>query len=142
MITIDSATIKNLQPSRKTEATSKKNSKKVSFSHLSHTSDSHELEAVNPLSLINPFLFLQEVDEYTEEQQKLKESGNKILSSLNDLRFGLIKGEIKEHQIHNLKSILEANRFKFKFTELQNVIDDIVLRCEVELAKIEASSKI
>jgi len=89
------------------------------------------------MSPINPFLCLNEIDEYKNDQKKLKEIGDKILGALNHIRFGLINGELEKDHILNLKNTLENNRVKFKFPELQEVINDIILRCEVELAKIE-----
>jgi hypothetical protein len=100
-------------------------------------SESEAVESSATISSINPFLFLQEIDEYKESQKALKEVGDKILQSLNELRLALMNCELKEEHIATLKNTLENNRKKFKFSELQTVIDDIILRSEVELAKIE-----
>jgi hypothetical protein len=142
MITIDSYVIKNIQGASKSKRSSKKDSITKYFTSVHNIPpEASDVDSVSSLSLINPFLFLQEMDEYGEEKAKLKEAGDKILSSLNDLRFSLIKGELKESQIINIQSILTENLQQFKFPELQSVIDDIALRCEVELAKIEISKK-
>lgn len=141
MITVDSAVIKNLQGTQKTREVTKKDNKKIRFEHPAQVTETHEADLTGSITAVNPFLFLQEVDEYSEEQAKLRESGKKMLESLNELRFSLIKGDLKERQITGLKAILDTSRVKFKFSELQSVIDDIVLRCEVELAKIEKSKQ-
>lgn len=99
--------------------------------------ENEAVESSAKVSATNPFLFLQEIDEYKDNQKALKEVGDKILQSLNEFRLGLINCELKEEHIITLKNTLENNRKKFKFSELQAVIDDIILRSEVELAKIE-----
>ena len=99
--------------------------------------ENEAIESATTISAINPFLFLQEIDEYKDNQKTLKEAGDKILKSLHEIRLDLINCELDEEHIVNLKNILENNKKKFKFSELQDVIDDIILRSEIELAKIE-----
>ncbi len=106
--------------------------------HIDKTDHNNDLDLV---SSVNPFLFLQEVDEYKNDQEKLKENGNKILKALNDIRLGLLHNQLNDHMLHNLRNNLTQNIHKFKFLELQGVIDDIVLRCEIEIAKIEKNRK-
>ena len=120
------------------------NAKKSSNNRTTKTkftlNENESIDHSTTVSAMNPFLFLQEIDEYKENQKTLKESGDKILKSLNEIRFGLINGELEENHIVNLKNLLENNKVKFKFLELQEVINDIILRSEVELAKIEFNS--
>ncbi len=107
------------------------------FESIQSTKDGVQTSSLASVSEVNPFLFLQEIDEYKEDQQRLKESGEQILKCLNDIKLGMINGELSSGHMLNLKNALEKNRKKFKFLQLQEVIDDIIIRAEVELAKLE-----
>ena len=89
------------------------------------------------ISSLNSLLCLQEIDQYQEEINLLHESGKKILGNLKDLLLSLINGELDVSLIANLQATLNKNRHKFKFKELQNLMDEIELRSEVEKAKLE-----
>ena len=126
-------TLKQIQNSSNIKKIQKNKTTKTKFS----LGENEAIESAATISTINPFLFLQEIDEYKDNQKTLKEAGDKILKSLHEIRLDLINCELDEEHIVNLKNILENNRKKFKFSELQDVIDDIILRSEIELAKIE-----
>ena len=126
-------TLKQIQNSSNIKKIQKNKTTKTKFS----LGENEAIESAATISTINPFLFLQEIDEYKDNQKTLKEAGDKILKSLHEIRLDLINCELDEEHIVNLKNILENNKKKFKFSELQDVIDDIILRSEIELAKIE-----
>lgn len=89
------------------------------------------------INKMNPFTEIQNLDSYRSDQQKMSEISNDLLKHLNNIRFGLINGELPAEVIHNLKQALSQIDIKLRFPELQKVIDDISLRAEVEIAKIE-----
>jgi hypothetical protein len=134
MIIIESNKAISNRPSNRI---SRKDGAKVKF-HANSLLEHAPTETYNNLS-VAPLLFLQEIDEYAESQGKLKESGNKILKCLNAIRLSLLSGTLKEQDILNLVNTLVDNNLQFKFPELQEVIDDIILRSEVELAKFEVN---
>lgn len=109
----------------------------VKFQSVQHIADNNQATELSDVPEVNPFLFLQKIDEYKESQQNLKESGEQILRCLRDIQFGLINNEFSVELMSNLKNTLERNRKKFKFAELQEVIDDIIIRAEIELTKLE-----
>jgi hypothetical protein len=91
-----------------------------------------------PISGINPFLALQELDtSYDEDRQKMTEVGTNLLSHLNRIRFGLINGEIDVKLLSNLQEIINNQKIELRFPALQQVIDEIQVRAAVELAKLE-----
>jgi len=139
MITID----KPIQPKNlnrlNSRSVTRKGTAKAEFK--GSVPEGNNNEQVTEIPVVNPFLFLHEIGEYKDDQEKLKEAGSKILECLNDIKFGLINGGFQEQNIITLKRILEENKPRFKFLELQYVIDDIILRSEVELAKIEMMAK-
>lgn len=124
-------------PNHPSNRIAKKDNPKVKFQANSPL-DNVPSETPNNFA-VAPLLFLQEIDEYAESQEKLKESGNKILQCLNAIRISLLNGELKKQDIANLVTSLVNNNLQFKFPELQQVIDDIILRSEVELAKFEVN---
>jgi Class II flagellar assembly regulator len=92
----------------------------------------------------NPFLALQEVEgnKYeASENLKLIEEGNTIIDFLNQIRLGLLNGDLSINNIRNLKEVIEQKKHKFKTVEAQELYDDIYLRASVELAKLERSQK-
>lgn len=80
---------------------------------------------------------LQEVDSYGADLEKMKQIGGELLQDLNNIRMGLINSELSKTNITALKESLKKSKIKFQFPELQEVLDDIELRAEVELAKLE-----
>lgn len=101
-----------------------------------------EQSSVEALSRVEAsrLLFLQEIDRYHQEQQALKISGKKMLQCLSEIRLSLLTGQLTKDHLLTLQNHLVKNQTKFKFPELQQVIDDIVLRAEVELTKIAINS--
>ena len=135
MITIDKPVAPKSLNRVNSKPTAKKSAYKAEFKN--EVPESTNSEHITDIHSINPFLFLHEIGEYKDDQEKLKEMGTKILGCLNDIKFGLVNGEFQKENIINLKKVLEENKYRFKFLELQQVIEDIILRSEVELAKIE-----
>ena len=84
---------------------------------------------------------LQEIDGYSEDQKKMKDTGDMLLKELGDIRMGLISGQLGEGNLRNLKNSLEKSNIFLQFPTLQGVIDDIRLRVEVEIAKLESKSE-
>lgn len=107
----------------------------------SSLNDSEEVKTdVHGVSLsnsINPFLVLNQVDESDLDREIVIEQSNDILKLLNEIRYGLINGEFDSHHIISLKDLLKSKLFSTKDIELNKVIDEILLRAEVELAKLE-----
>ena len=139
MIVINTSSAQNIPSIRSKRITNKKSANSVFQDNIPPEHESLELSGMTPIT--NPLLFLQEMDEYKEDQTKLKESGNKILRCLNDIRLALLNEKLQENHVIYLKHAIEKNKWQLKFPELQSVIDDIILRAEVELAKIEMNFK-
>ncbi len=124
--------------SRLDKKPNKKNIGSSSFevSPEEEVSESHEVRS--PRMVNNSLWMFQEIDGYAEEQIKMKETGNMLLKELGDIRLGLINGELGESDIKKLKDSLDQSNLSLKFPALQQVVEDIRLRVEVELAKLES----
>ena len=107
-------------------------------------SNSHETKEVSyvsamPKAQVSTAWMLQEVDGYAQDQKKMRQTGDRLLSYLNGMRIGILSGEITHEYLKQLRDALEDSKIELQFPELQSVVDDIKLRAEVELAKWEMS---
>lgn len=136
---ITNSTKSTLEDTKKIRSKSSKKSvdKDLAFFDSAITS-SYNDGAIQTIPGINPFLFLQELDTSADDHKTLTEHGWDILECLNALKIGMLQGELPIHIILHLKSILKNNKNKFEHLNLQSVIDEIILRAEVEIAKLEA----
>jgi len=108
------------------------------FSMIDNTS-SEELSQVSsmPKAQVSTAWMLQEIDGYAQDQQKMKQTGDRLLKYLSDVRIGILSGEITIEHMKHLKDALQDSKITLQFPELQDVVEDIKLRAEVELAKLE-----
>jgi len=60
-----------------------------------------------------------------------------MLDQLDELRHGLLDGSISEESLGNLSKLVRAKRENVDDPQLMEVLDEIELRAEVELAKLE-----
>jgi len=86
-------------------------------------------------------LFLQEVDQYAEDQQNLEEFSKKAFKILKNLQMDLLEGNISGRRLHNLQDAITSNKFIISNSEMANLAEDIKLRIEVEVAKLEMNQK-
>jgi hypothetical protein len=107
------------------------------FLGLLQTSGENAAGAATQVVSLNPFLALQEIDDYAIDQQQMERTGRHLLGRLNDIRFGLINGELDEEHLVNLKNSIKNSQIEFRFPALQQIIHEIMIRAEVELAKLE-----
>ena len=130
-----------MQSSRKAK---KGNSAKgVNFSeHLSQASNiSNETEASSrntAIAGINSILSVQEIVDQPEreERRQLAEWGNDILDSLDEIRHGLLIGAIPKERLETLAQRLKVRKASGSDPRLIDIINEIELRAEIELAKL------
>jgi hypothetical protein len=98
-------------------------------------SASTEASAVNSVDAI---LAVQGADDQT--QQRARRMGIKygadLLEHLEDLRRSLLIGAIKKEDLSNLAQKMRAHRRQTVDLKLNEIIDEIELRAEVEIAKL------
>lgn len=106
------------------------------FSIEEHVKQS-DVTNIDQLDKINPFLSLQEMQDNDKEIDAMKKHGNEILGVLDSIRFALIQGNFKESDILHLKKLIN-NKQQFFSPEIQSIMNNIMIRAEVELAKLES----
>ena len=99
------------------------------------------VKSAAPLSSVDALLSLQEVDDVTERKSKAKKRANGLLDELDGIRHGLLMGEIPPHQLHLLRDKVASARPDVDDPQLTAILDDIELRAEVELAKLDMASR-
>lgn len=141
MISIDPKTL-GLSNSSKIKKSSKKDQNKgVKFLQNSKTKESSGSETSTGVADIGGMLFLQEFDQLSEDQQNLEEFSRKAFKILKNLQLDLLDGKIESRRLHNLQDALNSNKFDIHSEKLANLAEEIKLRIEVEIAKIEMNKK-
>ena len=107
----------------------------------SETPAASSVKSAAPVSSVDALLSLQEVDDVTERKTKARKRANGLLDELDSVRHGLLMGEIPPHQLHLLRDKVAAARPELDDPELTAILDDIELRAEVELAKLEMAAQ-
>ncbi|MDG5493487.1 flagellar assembly protein FliX [Niveispirillum sp. BGYR6] len=86
---------------------------------------------------INPLFALQEVDDaLTGKRRRAQARGEDILDRLEELRLGLLTGSFPVEKLHDLVRMVQVQRENLDDPRLQEVLDEIDLRAQVEIAKL------
>ncbi len=85
---------------------------------------------------IDPLLAIQEVADVAFDAARAKARGDAILDRLDELRHGLLMGHLPKQKLRELTSLVRAERVNVQDRRLSDVLDQIELRAEVELAKL------
>lgn len=90
-----------------------------------------------PLSSLSSLLALQEMPTSTDGRSKGLARVQNMLDGLEDIRVGLLAGEIPESKLRSLSALVRQSRDGVTDPKLTALLDDVELRVEVELAKLE-----
>ena len=71
-----------------------------------------------------------------DERKNLEDWGNNILNSLDEIRHGLLIGAIPRDQLNRLAQMLRDRKAIINDPQIIEIIDEIEIRAEVELAKL------
>ncbi|WP_135076168.1 flagellar assembly protein FliX [Terasakiella sp. SH-1] len=110
-------------------------------SHLNRTPGGNdgqvEFQEINPVASMDSILSIQEVGDATEEENRrvLYQRGEDILDRLSEIQQEILSGAISVDRLQNLAHLLRARRETVDDPQLVQIIDEIELRAEVEIAK-------
>jgi MoaA/NifB/PqqE/SkfB family radical SAM enzyme len=93
--------------------------------------------STNRISSVDAVVGMQEITDDTKDERGAKNRANLILNKLEDIRMGLLLGEIPKSNLEELSKVLEVARENSVDSKLLEIIDDIELRAKIELAKLE-----
>jgi hypothetical protein len=137
-------------PEIKSPSTTKsKKSKRVGAASRGNFSDSlskvteasGEPSAITETTSVSPvgaILAAQEVTDDSEQEarRQMAKRGGDILERLDEIRHDLLIGAIPKDRLTNLAQSLRAKRTSVSDPRLIEIIDEIELRAEVEIAKL------
>jgi len=119
---------------------SKKTTESSFASHLSssdeasNTTSTPEVSATIP---VNSLFALQEVGDEQSSRKKEISRGFDMVEYLDEIRVGLLTGEVPISVLNNLDSLVKQWRESDYDTDLEEIINEIELRAAVEIAKLE-----
>ncbi|MBB6250501.1 flagellar assembly protein FliX [Nitrospirillum iridis] len=90
---------------------------------------------------ITPLLALQEVDDALNSKRKARQRAETLLDKLEELRLGLLAGTYPRERLQELVRMVQSRRDTVTDPRMQEVLDEIDLRAQVELAKFESASR-
>lgn len=89
-----------------------------------------------PASAVDALLALQEVDEAGSGRKRAVRRGNDLLDRLEEIRIGLLTGQLSRDRLQQLARLAREGRPAIDDPRLAEVLAEIELRAEVELAKL------
>jgi hypothetical protein len=92
-----------------------------------------------PVGTVGGLLALQEVSGEGARRRQATARGADLLDRLDDLRMGLLAGTLSGAKLAGLTRMVRSARLAVSDPALQEVLDEIELRAEVELAKLAAA---
>lgn len=119
----------------------KKTSGGTSFaSYLNNVSEQQmpAISGINSLSGMDAIFATQMADniEEREKRKKLLKRAHTLLDKLEDIRSALLVGHMPMENLINISRLVKEQREMCEDTKLLEIIDEIELRVEVELAKL------
>jgi hypothetical protein len=92
--------------------------------------------AVRTVSGIDALIALQGVDDPAERRRRSIGRGRNALDTLDELKLGLLAGAVDQRAIGRLQAVVAGLKEGSGDPNLDDVLDAISLRVEVELAKM------
>lgn len=92
------------------------------------------------LAGVDALLVLQRVEEPAERRERAARRGARLLDGLEALRRGLLDGVLREATLRELRVGLAELEAVPDRPQLQAVLNEIAVRVEVELAKLERAA--
>jgi hypothetical protein len=96
--------------------------------------------AARPVETLDALLSVQEIPDATDPGRRAVRKGEDLLDRLDELRHALLVGSLPRHQLDQLARLVRGRRDKVADPRLAEVLDEIELRCRVELAKLEVAA--
>ena len=107
-----------------------------SFSkHLEETEESSGVQGTSALGAVSCVLDLQEVDDALARAARGKLRAEDLLDKLDDLRLDLLTGSVSKTKLERLAQLVGERRAEVTDPHLGQILDEIDLRAQVELAK-------
>jgi len=93
------------------------------------------LAGAQPLAAVDALIALQSVPEATEGRRRAVRRAGDMLDLLDDIKVGLLEGTVPKGKLEGLLRVVQSRREAFADPGLTQILDEIELRAQVELAK-------
>lgn len=102
----------------------------------------HRPEISGPVAVgsLDAIVALQAVEEPSDQRQQAVETGDKILDLLDQLKIGVLSGQVRLVDLNRLKKTVERQLSVEDDPELNDILKQIDLRARVELAKLKGNA--
>lgn len=112
--------------------------KKALVDVMDSMEEAHAVEAPAGIAGVDALLMVQSMGDSTEREarRRLIGRGEDILDRLEEVRVGLLVGEIPKDKLIDLAQMVRTRREACADPRLGAILDEIELRAEVELAKL------
>lgn len=107
---------------------------------LAESGHASSLSGGSPIGAVNAMLALQEVPDALDPNGRAKRRGEQLLNLLEQVRIGILSGSLSMAQLTELAQLVRARRDRVDDPRLAEILDEIELRAEVELAKFSRSA--
>ena len=97
----------------------------------------HQGGEIRAIGSVDALLALQGEGQPTGRRAKAIRRGQEMLDLLDDVRVGLLSGQVREDRLRQLSRLTEEEAGSFEDPGLRDVLDSIDLRAQVELAKLK-----
>lgn len=84
---------------------------------------------------VDQLLGLQEVDDALNQKRRARQHGTDILDRLDELRLQILEGRLSKQGLMRLAQMVSARRTSVMDPQLLEILDEIDLRAQVEIAK-------
>jgi hypothetical protein len=96
---------------------------------------------VSGVMSVGAILALQEVGGPLENRRRAMGRAGRILDVLEDVKIGLLSGEVTADDLERLKRAVRDERLATDDERLEGVLNEIETRAAVELAKLERANR-
>ncbi len=103
---------------------------------VGETSNAQGVHAAAPLAGIASVLALQEVDDAAARASRGKMRAEEMLDKLEEIQHGLLAGTLPAQKLMDLVKVVQTRRVHVDDPRLADILDQIDLRAQVELAKL------
>ena len=93
------------------------------------------MATANPVTAVDGLLTLQEVDDAAARASAGKRRAQDLLEGLDDIRHSLLTGGLSRDKLMTLAKHVQSRRAQVDDPRLGEILDEIDLRAQVELAK-------
>jgi hypothetical protein len=99
--------------------------------------------AAKSISRLEGLISIQAEQDPAEKgrQSRMRQRGHDVLNALENIKMALLNGNLRVSHLENITNIVAVNRERIDDPELTYLLDEIDLRAQVELAKLEAAKQ-